>query len=94
MAGEMQGTPAKAEHDRMHHIMVNNRAVGDFSLPPGTLCINQIDVHDFSCPIPDTVHPLYPQHLILSLEQFGDTLTLGHLLYQRKKHMRCEIMIL
>lgn len=94
MAGEMQGTPAKAEHDRMRHIMVKNRAVGDFSPPPGTLCINQIDVHDFSCPTPDTVHPLYPQHLILSLEQFGDTLTLGHLLYQRKKHMRCEIMIL
>ena len=73
----MQGTPAKAEHDRMHHIMVKNRAVGDFSLPPGTLCMNQIVVHDFSCPIPDTVHPLYPLHLILCLEQFGDTLT-GH----------------
>lgn len=42
----MQGTPAKAEHDRMHHIMVKNRAVGDFSLPTGTLCINQIVVHN------------------------------------------------
>ena len=73
---------------------LKNRAVGDFSLPPGTLCINQIVVHDFSCPIPDTVHPLYPQHLILSFKLFGDTLTLGHLLYQLKKHMRCEIMIL
>ena len=53
--------------------MVKNRAVGDFSLPPGTLCINPIVVHDFSCPIPDTVHLLYPLHLILCLEQFGDT---------------------
>gem|GEM_PF-5621428 len=42
----MQGTPAKAEHDRMHHIMVKNWAMGDFSLPPGTLCINQIVVHN------------------------------------------------
>ena len=72
--------------------MVKNRAVGDFSLPPGTLCINQIVVHDFSCPIPDTVHPLHPQHLILCLELFGDTLTLCHLLCQQEHLFLCLIV--
>ena len=76
----MQGTPAKAEHDRMHHIMVKNWAVGDFSLPPGTLCINQIVVHNLHSSNPIVVHPLYPLHLILCLEQFGDALT-GHQLF-------------
>ena len=55
----MQGTPAKAEHDRMHHIMVKNRAVGDFSLPPGALCINQIVVHNLHSSIPNVVHSLW-----------------------------------
>ena len=82
----MQGTPAKAEHDRMHHIMVKNRAVGDFSLPPGTLCINQIVVHNLHSSIPNVVHSLYPQHLILGLELFCDAFTGRHLLYQLKKH--------
>ena len=66
--------------------MVKNRAVGDFSLPPGTLCINQIVVHNLHSSIPNVVHPLYPQHLILCFKLFGDALTLGHLLNQLKKH--------
>ena len=82
----MQGTPAKAEHDRMHHIMVKNRAVGDFSLPPGTLCINQIVVHNLHSSIPNVVHSLYPQHLILDLKLFCDAFTGCHLLNQLKKH--------
>ena len=58
----MQGTPAKAEHDRMRHIMVKNRAVGDFSLPPGTLCINQIVVHN--------LHILFCYFVMLSIPTF------------------------
>ena len=61
----MQGTAAEAEHDRMHHIMVKNKAVGDFSPPPGTWCINQIVVHNLPSSISNVVHSLYPQHLIL-----------------------------
>ena len=32
-------------------------------------------VYDFHCPVPDVVHPLHPQHLILCFELFGRTLT-------------------
>ena len=45
-----------------------------------TLCVDQIGVHHLHGSILDVVHPLYPQHLILCLEQFGDTLT-GHQLF-------------
>ena len=37
-----------------------------------TLYVDQIVVYDFSSPIPDTVHPLHPQHLNLRLELFGN----------------------
>ena len=66
--------------------MVKNRAVGDFSLPPGTLCINQIVVHNLHSSIPNVVHSLYPQHLILDLKLFCDAFTGRHLLNQLKKH--------
>ena len=75
-------------------ILWKNRAVGDFSLPPGTLCINRIVVHNLHSSIPNVVHSLYPQHLILDLKLFCDALTGRHLLNQLKKYMRCEIMIL
>ena len=43
-------------------------------------------VYDFHCPVTNTIHSLYPEHLILGLELFGDALTDGNLLYQLKKH--------
>ena len=56
------------------------------------LCVDQIDVDHLHSPIPDVVHLLHPKHLILSLELFGDALTLGHLLYQLKKHSFCLLV--
>ena len=35
---------------------------------PKPLCVNQILIHDFHCPVPDIVYPLHPKHLILRLE--------------------------
>ena len=60
--------------------------MGDFSLSPGTLCINQIVVHNLHSSIPNVVHSLYPQHLILDLKLFCDAFTGRHLLNQLKKH--------
>ncbi len=37
----------------------------------------------------DVIHPSNPLHLIIRFEFFGHTLTLGHLLYQPKKHFLC-----
>ena len=51
-----------------------------------TLCVDQIVVDHLHSPIPDIVHPLHPEHLILSLELFGDALTGGKLFYQLKEH--------
>ena len=56
------------------------------------LYINQIMVYDFHNPVPDDVHPLHPQHLILCLKLFGDILTGCHLLYQLKNHIFCLIV--
>ena len=56
------------------------------------LCVDQIVVHHLHSPIPDVVHPLYPLHLILGLDLFGDALTDSHLLYQLKKHGLCLIV--
>ena len=66
--------------------------MGDFSLPPGTLCINQIVVHNLHSSIPNVVHSLYPQHLILCFKLFGDALTGGHLFYQLKEHILCPLV--
>ncbi len=41
-------------------------------------------VNYLHCPVPDVVHPLYPQHLILCFELLGDTLTLSHLFCQQE----------
>ena len=38
---------------------------GDRSPQPISLCVDQILVYDFHCPVPDVVHPLYPKHLIM-----------------------------
>ena len=46
----------------------------DYSPPHDRLCVNQIMVYDFQRPVPDVVYPLYPQHLILGLELFGDAM--------------------
>ncbi len=43
-------------------------------------------IHHFHCPISDVVHLLYTQHLVLSLELFGDALSGSHLLYHLKEH--------
>lgn len=51
-----------------------------------TLCVDQIVVDHLHSPIPNAVHPLHLQHLILCLELFCDTLTGSKLLYQLKKH--------
>lgn len=51
-----------------------------------TLCVYQIVIHDFQCPIPNDVHPLHPKHLILGFELFCDAFTGRHLLNQLKKH--------
>lgn len=59
-----------------------------------TLCVDQIGVHHLHGPIPDAVHPLYPQHLILRLELFSDTLTNRHLFYQLKEHSLCLLSII
>ncbi len=45
-------------------------------------------IYDLYCPVPDVVHPLHPQHLILRLELFGDALTLCHLFYQQEHLLR------
>lgn len=45
-------------------------------------------IYDFHGPIPDVVHSLHPQHLILGLELFYDAFTGRHLLNQLKKHCR------
>lgn len=61
---------------------------GDCSPPPGSLCVDQTVIYDLYCPVPDVVHPLHPQHLILRLELFGDALTLCHLFYQQEHLLR------
>ena len=64
----------------------NCKDVREFSSPPDTLSVNQIFVYYFRCLIPNVIHLLHPKHLILSLEVFGNILTLGKLFYQLKKH--------
>ena len=61
-------------------------------LRPLCLIIDQFTIDYFHCSIPDTVHPLHPQHLILCLELFGDTLTLCHLLCQQEHLFLCLIV--
>lgn len=51
-----------------------------------TLCVDQVVVHHLHGLIPDVVHPLHPEHLILGLEPLGDALTGGKLFYQLKEH--------
>ena len=51
-----------------------------------TLCVDLVVVHHLHSPISDVVHALYPQHLILGFELFGDALTGGKLFYQLKEH--------
>ncbi len=41
-------------------------------------------INDLCCPVTDVIHPLYPLHLILHFELFGDPLTFGHLLCQQE----------
>ena len=64
---------------------------GDCSPPPGSLCVDQTVIYDLYCPVPDVVHPLHPQHLILRLELFGDALTLCHLFYQQE-HLLLQLV--
>ena len=45
-------------------------------------------IYDLHCTVPDVVHPLHPQHLILRLELFGDALTLWHLPCQQEHLLR------
>ena len=45
-------------------------------------------VYDLQGPVPDVVHSLHPQHLILCFEQFGDALTIRHLLCQQEHLLR------
>lgn len=51
------------------------------------LCVDQIVVNHLHGSIPDVVHPVHPQHLILGLEFLGEALTGGHLFYQLKEHI-------
>jgi hypothetical protein len=51
-----------------------------------TLYVDQIVVDHLPASIPDAVHLLHPQHLILCLELFGDAITGGKLFYQIKEH--------
>ena len=67
--------------------VLSKKSGEDCSPPPDTLCVNQFFVCDFHCPIPNVVHPLYPQLLILGLELLHDALTDGKLFYQLKKHV-------
>ncbi len=53
-----------------------------------TLCVDQIMVYALHCPVPDAVHSLYPQHLILSLELFGYFLQFCHLFCQQEHLLR------
>ena len=43
-------------------------------------------------PIPDVIHPLYQQHLILGLALFRNALTNGRLFYQLKEHILCLLV--
>ena len=61
---------------------------GYCSPPPNNLCVDQLMVYDCHCPIPDVVHALYPQHLILCFELFSDALTLCNLLCQQEHLLR------
>ena len=65
---------------------------GDYFPPPDTLCVDQIVINDLHCPVPDVVHALHPQNLILCLELFADVLTLGHLRYQQA-HLRRRLFV-
>ena len=49
-------------------------------------------IYNLHCPIPDIVHPPYPQHLILSFELLGHALTLRHLLCQQE-HLLCGLLV-
>ena len=49
-------------------------------------CVDQLVIYHLHRTIPDVVHPLHPQHLILRFELFGDTLMCRHLFYQLKEH--------
>ena len=62
---------------------------GDCSPQPDTLCVNQLMVYDLHDPVPNVVHTLHPQHLILRLELFCHTLPLCHLLCQQEYLLRC-----
>ena len=62
---------------------------GYYSPPPDNLCVDQLMVYDFHCPFPDVIHPLFPLHLILCFELFGDALLLGHLFRQQEHLLRC-----
>ena len=66
-----------------------NMSGEDFSPPPNTLCVNQIVIHYFHCPIPDIVYPLHPPHLILRFELFCHALPFCHLLCQQEHPFRC-----
>ena len=45
-------------------------------------------INDLHCPVPDVVHSLHPQHLILRFELFSYALSLGHLLCQQEHLLR------
>lgn len=60
--------------------------------PLDTLCVDQKVVHYLHSSIPDVVHLLHPQYLILSLELFCDVLTGGHLFYPLKEHILCLLV--
>lgn len=57
-------------------------------LRPLCLIIDQFTIDYFHCSIPDTVHTLHPQHLILCFELFCHALTLCHLLCQQEHLLR------
>ena len=50
------------------------------------LYVYELVVYNFCCSTPDTVHSLYPQHLILNLKLLRDALMYGKQFYQLKKH--------
>ena len=52
-------------------------------MDPSFSIIDQIVVYHFHRPIPDVIHPLHPQHLILGIELFGHSLAGGHSARQR-----------
>ena len=73
-------------------LFIKKNSGGDCSPPLGSLCDNQIIIHEFHCRVSNVAHPLHPQHLILCFERLRDAFPLGPLFCQQEHQLRCLLV--